>query len=160
MQNTGGTAINWSVTKGANWLDLSSPTSGALNPGTSQLVTVSINANANSLIQGSYDDTIIFTNTTNHSGDANRGVSLKVNALPNFTISGTVTSRREWLANVVMNGLPGNPVTNASGAYSASVLSGSSGTVTPTLTGYAFVPASATYTNVTANQSQTYTATP
>ena len=159
LQNTGGTTINWSVTKGANWLDLSSPTSGALNPSTSQLVTVSINANANSLIQGSYNDTIIFINTTNHSGDANRGVSLKVNALPNFTISGTVTSGGNGLANVVMNGLAGNPVTNASGAYSASVPSGWSGTVTPILTGYAFIPASATYNNVTANQSQNYTAT-
>jgi hypothetical protein len=50
-----------------------------------------------------------------------------------------------------MNGFPGNPVTNSSGEYTAYVYSGWSGKVTPTLSGYAFVPASRIYNNVTSN---------
>ncbi len=38
-----------------------------------------------------------------------------------------------------MNGLPGNPVTNASGFYTATVHYDWNGTVTPTQAGYAFI---------------------
>ena len=48
---------------------------------------------------------------------------------------------------VVMAGAPGNPLTN-SGGYLASVPYDWSGTVTPTLAGYTFSPASRTYANV------------
>ena len=82
-----------------------------------------------------------------------------VHGLQSYSISGTVTSGGTGLANVVMNGLPSNPVTNASGFYSASVTSGWNGTVTPTLTGYSFSPSSNTYSNIAANQTQNYTAT-
>ena len=58
-----------------------------------------------------------------------------------------------------MNGLPGNPTTNASGVYSGTVTSGWSGTVTPTLAGYIFAPVNRVYTNVTSSQTaQNYTA--
>jgi hypothetical protein len=60
-----------------------------------------------------------------------------------------------------MNGLPGNPTTDSSGNYSASVSSGWSGTVAPALAGYTFNPPSQSYTGLTANQSgQDYVATP
>src|SRR5512135_2953125 len=62
------------------------------------------------------------------------------------------------VANVVMTGLPGNPVTNASGAYTGTVSYGWSGTVTPTLVGYNFTPASKTYSSLISNQTQNYTA--
>ena len=75
------------------------------------------------------------------------------------TISGTVTSGGSGLENVVMSGLPGNPLTNASGFYTATVASGWSGTVTPTLAGYTFVPPAATYTNISIDQTTGYTAT-
>jgi hypothetical protein len=76
-----------------------------------------------------------------------------------ITISGTVTSNGVGLSNVVMNGLPGNPATNSSGQYTGTVSSGWSGTVTPTLAGYSFDPLSKSYTNVSANEIQNYTAT-
>ncbi len=76
-----------------------------------------------------------------------------------LTISGTVTSGGTALPNVVMSGLPGNPVTSASGAYSSIVAYGWTGTVTPTLAGYTFIPAARSYTNVTTNQTgQDYSA--
>ena len=77
-----------------------------------------------------------------------------------YTISGTVTLDSAPLIGVVMNGLTGNPVTDASGHYSATVDYGWSGTVTPTLEGYTFAPATRDYANVTANQTaQDYAAT-
>jgi hypothetical protein len=77
----------------------------------------------------------------------------------NHTISGTATAGGIALPNVVMNGLPGTPVTNGSGYYSAFVDNGWSGTVIPFLAGYSFNPVSRSYTNVVANQgSQSYEA--
>ncbi len=74
-------------------------------------------------------------------------------------LTGTVTYNGSPLAGVVMNGLPGNPVTGASGAYTALVKSGWSGTVTPGFSGYRFTPGSRNSAPVTANQSgQNYTA--
>ena len=64
------------------------------------------------------------------------------------------------LSGVVMNGLPGNPTTDDSGNYSATVEYGWSGTVTPTKAGYAFSSSSRTYTNVISDQADhNYTAT-
>ena len=53
----------------------------------------------------------------------------------------------------------GSTTTNTSGYYSHSVKCGWSGTVTPSKSGCTFAPSSKTYTNVTSNQSQNYTAT-
>ncbi|MGE5339894.1 MAG: hypothetical protein ACM3SY_00280 [Candidatus Omnitrophota bacterium] len=75
-----------------------------------------------------------------------------------FTISGTVTSRGSGLADVVMNGLPGNPKTDASGKYTASVDYGWSGTVTPDKVGYVFTPPSTVYDNVVSDYTTNYTA--
>ncbi len=69
-----------------------------------------------------------------------------------YTISGTVTSGGSPLPNVVMNGLPGNPATNAAGTYSATVGFGWMGTATPTLAGFAFIPSTRSYADVTANR--------
>ena len=97
---------------------------------------------------------------------ATAGVEAALRALINqldsqliqYTISGTVTFGGSPLAGVTMCGLPGNPVTNSSGVYSAQVGGGWSGTVTPLKTGYAFNPSQRTYNNVRANQSaQNYT---
>ncbi|RPI79439.1 MAG: surface layer protein B [Desulfobacteraceae bacterium] len=76
------------------------------------------------------------------------------------TISGTVLSGGSPLSGVVMNGLPGNPTTNASGFYSAEVDYNWSGTVTPTRAGYSFAPTHIDYSSVTTDQlNQDYTAT-
>jgi hypothetical protein len=79
--------------------------------------------------------------------------------LQSFTISGTVTSSGSPLNEVTMSGLPGNPVTNASGAYSATVDYEWSGTVTPAKAGYIFNPTSKAYVSVSSSQTQDYTAT-
>ncbi len=72
-----------------------------------------------------------------------------------YTISGTAD-----IDGVEMRGLPGNPVTDATGYYSASVDYGFTGRVTPTKEGYSFKPASKTYSKVTSDKSdQDYAAT-
>ena len=72
-----------------------------------------------------------------------------------FTISGTTGKD-----GVVMNGLPGNPVTGTDGTYSATVDYGWSGTITPTKEGYTFKPANRVYDPVTGDQmNQNYTGT-
>ncbi len=64
------------------------------------------------------------------------------------------------MAGVVINGLPGNPVTAADGTYTATVNYGFDGTATPNMAGYTFVPANRVYTDVSANQTaQDYAAT-
>jgi hypothetical protein len=77
LQNTGGATINWTTSKTQPWINLSA-TSGFLSPGATATITLSINSNANSLISGTYYDTVNFTNTTNGSGNTTRGVTLHV----------------------------------------------------------------------------------
>ncbi|MBN1508583.1 MAG: hypothetical protein JW955_17165, partial [Sedimentisphaerales bacterium] len=60
-----------------------------------------------------------------------------------FTISGSV-----GLPGVTLQGLPGNPMTDENGVYSAKVPSGWSGTVTPARLGYTYTPSSRTYSAV------------
>jgi len=76
-----------------------------------------------------------------------------------FTISGHVgPSAGGNLAGVTMSGLPGNPVTNSSGLYTATVTWGWSGTVIPTKSGSTFTPTNRVYSYVTYNQAnQNYT---
>ena len=75
-------------------------------------------------------------------------------------VTGTITVGGSPLAGVVMSGFTVPPVTNASGVYAGTQAAGWSGTVTPTLAGYTFVPASRTYTSVMTDQAgQDYAAT-
>jgi hypothetical protein len=76
-----------------------------------------------------------------------------------LTISGTVkTNTGGAISGVVMSGLPGNPQTDGSGAYSGSVSYGWSGMVTPVKSGYTFTPSARSYVLVTMNQTgQNYT---
>jgi M6 family metalloprotease-like protein/uncharacterized repeat protein (TIGR02543 family) len=69
-----------------------------------------------------------------------------------YTISGNVSTAAAGLTGVVMDGLPGDPTTDASGNYTATVDYGFSGTVVPTKAGYSFSPASRDYTNITSDQ--------
>ena len=75
------------------------------------------------------------------------------------TISGTVTSAEEPLGGVVLNGLPGNPVTNNNGYYNVTVNYGWSSVVTPTKNGYNFDPTNKTYKPVIEHQTMDYSAT-
>jgi len=77
------------------------------------------------------------------------------------TISGTVTLAGIGLADVQMSDLPGDPCTDGSGFYTATVDAGFSGVVTPIKAGYTFEPSSRTYSNVTEDQvNQDYKAMP
>jgi hypothetical protein len=86
LQNTGGTAIAWTAAKTQAWTTLSA-VSGSLNPGASVMVTASINAGANALAAGTYNDTVSFTNTTNGNGTTTRPVSLTVSASPVLSVT-------------------------------------------------------------------------
>jgi uncharacterized repeat protein (TIGR03803 family) len=89
-------------------------------------------------------------------GDSGMGV---IFSLPLYNISGTVTHDGSPMADVVMTGLPGNPVTDGSGYYSTMVASGWSGTVTPTRQYYNFTPSSTNYAGINSDQTTDYTAT-
>jgi hypothetical protein len=79
LTNSGGSTLNWTASKTANWVSLSA-TGGSLAAGGSTNVTVSINSNADSLTAGNYNDTVSFANTTTGNGNTSRGVSLTVNS--------------------------------------------------------------------------------
>jgi hypothetical protein len=55
------------------------------------------------------------------------------------------------VSGVLLSGFPGNPTTDASGQFSGDVGHGWSGTVTPSKTGYTFLPSSRTYIAVAAD---------
>jgi type II secretory pathway component GspD/PulD (secretin) len=69
-----------------------------------------------------------------------------------YTVSGSV-----GIGDVVMAGLPGDPISDANGRYSVTVDYGWSGTVTPTKEGYRFNPANRIYESVTENQERNHT---
>ena len=77
LENQGSTGFYYSVTKSASWISITN-SSGYLSGSGSTTVTVSINSNANSLGVGSYSDQVNFINTTDHTGDTSRQVSLQV----------------------------------------------------------------------------------
>jgi uncharacterized repeat protein (TIGR03803 family) len=61
------------------------------------------------------------------------------------SLSGTVRLGSVGLAGVTMQGLPGDPVTDANGFYSVALPLGFTGAVTPVLSGYSFIPPWRTY---------------
>jgi len=64
-----------------------------------------------------------------------------------YVISGTT-----GMTGVQMKGLPGDPITDENGYYTATVEYGFSKTVEPTLDGYTFTPASKIYTKVNSDR--------
>ncbi len=82
--------------------------------------------------------------------------------VPTYQVSGTVTLNGSGLNGVALTATNGVSCTATAGAgqYSCTVPLGWSGSVTPTLSGYAFAPASRSYSNVAADQTlQTFAAT-
>ncbi len=78
LTNSGGQLLGWSANVASPWVSLSSP-GGTLNPGASTSVTVALTSAANTLTPGTHTDVVVFTNTTNGAGNANRAVTLNVN---------------------------------------------------------------------------------
>ena len=86
VSNTGTGSMNWTASKTASWLTLSS-SGGTLAGGASTSVTASINStNANNLTGGSYSDTVTFTNTSNGTGNTTRGVTLTAYGIPSAPV--------------------------------------------------------------------------
>jgi len=78
LTNTGGSSIDFSVSKGQSWISLST-TGGSLAPGASTTVLVAVNSNATMLSAGTHSDTVTFSNTTSGNGTTSRSVTLTVN---------------------------------------------------------------------------------
>jgi hypothetical protein len=73
-------------------------------------------------------------------------------AVPTYTISGHILATGEvGVDSVVMHGLPGNPMTDADGAYTATVPEGWSGWIVPARDNYLFTPDSLQIDSVVAN---------
>lgn len=86
---------------------------------------------------------------------ATPSLSFSVVAVPNYVISGTTGVGS---ATVTLSGGQASSTTaNASGAYSFTVPAFKSYTVTPSKSGYTFSPASATFNNLSANQTANFT---
>lgn len=81
LTNNGGTAISWTAGAGSPLWVAVSKTGGTLAAGTTDTVTVTVNTAANSMAAGSYSGGVTFVNTTNHTGDASRTVSLTISAV-------------------------------------------------------------------------------
>ena len=79
LENSGGTSIDWTAAATQAWTALSAA-SGTLAAGATGTVTVSINAAAEALAAGTYNDTVTFANLTNDSGSTTRAVALTVTA--------------------------------------------------------------------------------
>ena len=95
LTNTGPDSLDWTASAAAAWVTVS-PANGSLTTGASVDVEVSINANANLLPQGSYNDVVTFTNVS--SGYANtRNVALTVNLpVPNQIVCFTMDTNPGW----------------------------------------------------------------
>ena len=80
------------------------------------------------------------------------GLTTQVGAAQTYTISGYVRNALgQAIAGVTISGLPGNPVTDTNGYYSATVDVNWAGTVTPQKTGYVFNPSTKQYSGVVSN---------
>jgi len=150
----GGTAV---TINGSNFVNGATVTLGGA---AATSVTVA-NATTITAVTPAHDAGLVDVVVTNPGGQAGTlagGFTYMVPAP--VTISGTVTtSSGAPVAGVTIVGLPGNPVTDAGGSYSATVPWGWSGSVTPTHAGYAFWPAGRDYTFVTTDRTTDYTAT-
>jgi hypothetical protein len=94
VENMGEEGFDYSVTASAPWLTLTN-VSGYLGPGEEAEVTVSLNANADALGDGRYEDTITFINETEHIGDTSRDVSLIV-GIPDVVYEWTLDEDPGW----------------------------------------------------------------
>ncbi len=93
---------------------------------------------------------VMKTITDPHELNSNRvesEVSVEVSCatFSQITIAGSVLSGSNPLSGVLMSGLPGNPMTNAGGMYQCQANVGWTGTVTPALPGFVFIPSNRSY---------------
>jgi sugar lactone lactonase YvrE len=117
ISNVGTGPMSWSVSGTSGWLTYVPP-GGTIASGSSIPLSVTINSFANTLIPGSYGDTINFTNTTNGLGDTTLPAALNIFQQYQPVITSTLNAM----------GVPGVPftyqilATNAPTSYNASSL--------------------------------------
>jgi photosystem II stability/assembly factor-like uncharacterized protein len=111
---------------------------------------------------GTYNFTVRVTDSSrNQQLIDTQTLSLTIDAYAGtgYLISGSVAFDGSPLGGVVLQGLPGNPVTSTNGEYIVAVPQAWSGTVTPTHSGYLFDPQNREYDDVNSNlPGQDYTA--
>jgi len=113
LSNTGDASIDWTASKTANWITLSK-TGGTLAGAQSDILTVSINSNANSLAADDYGDTVSFNNITNSLGGGPLSVLLTVNERVPGTLSVTPAD------GLTSGGVEGGPFSPSSKIYTLS----------------------------------------
>jgi RHS repeat-associated protein len=142
-----------------DWIGLYTPGASVTAPISWQYTNGAASGNAPYAIPaglafGTYELRLFSNNTYLHLATSN---SLAVGP----SVSGTISLNASPLAGVALAATNGGSCSNsnASGQYSCIVPLGWSGSITPSLAGYTFTPASRSYTNVTANQTaQSYAA--
>jgi hypothetical protein len=82
--NSSSQTVNWSVSKTADWLDVS-PLAGSIAPGAYVSVTAKTNSIARTLPQGDYNDVLLFTNLTTTAQHC-RDITLNVFTAPKMWI--------------------------------------------------------------------------
>ena len=102
---------------------------------------------------GTLNFTVRVTDSTSPQQEKTQSYSITIGAYSgtDYFISGKVTLSSLPFAGVTLAGLPGPPITNPFGEYIVLVPPNWSGTVVPTLAGYAFDPPRRTYQDVTSS---------
>jgi hypothetical protein len=122
VKNVNGSDVDWTVSNSGEWLSLS-PTGGSLAPGQTATVTVSLNAAAASLPNGTYSSDVTFTDLTTGLGTTTRQVRLLVGAV--YVNRGAVGTHdgRNWdtgfltVSAGISAAWPGQEVWIAQGTY-------------------------------------------
>jgi hypothetical protein len=94
LENNSDGTILFEASADQAWIDVT-PTSGALSPGATATVTVSLGAAADGLPTGLYDGTVSFVNLVDGEGDTTRPVSLQVGSVATV-LSWTMDTDPGW----------------------------------------------------------------
>jgi len=95
LENHHAAAMSFQVSKGQSWIGVD-PATGTIPPNGTANVTVSVNNTAaHALDFGTYEDTVTFTNVTNHDGDTSRRVKIKV-GMPHQQYAWTMDTDPGW----------------------------------------------------------------
>jgi hypothetical protein len=94
LENHHSSPISFQVSNGQPWITVD-PAAGAIPPDGTASVTVSVNASADALDFGTYEDTVTFANVTNHDGDTSRRVKIKV-GMPHKQYAWTMDADPGW----------------------------------------------------------------
>lgn len=94
LTNSGSAPVNYTAVSNAVWLS-AVPSSGSLPVANTAVVSVFVNASANTLPSGSYSGRVTFTNITNGIGNTTREFYLNVygvGSMSVFPLTGTTFS--------------------------------------------------------------------